>query len=231
MRPGCRSDLRDGVAEVVIDNAVRRNALSLHVITELTAALCDAQKTAAAGDARALVLRGEGDHFSAGLDLKDPALWDGDARTRGRAVAALHGALAAVPVPVIAAVEGCAIAGAAGLVFGCDFVVMGAQAFVQVPEVRMGLSAPFNVAWLTLQHGARVATEIVLTAERLSAERLHALGIVREITSDGEAAEGAIRFARRLADLPADGLRINKLELLAAARDPAGYLNRQLALA
>jgi len=216
------------VGEISITNGPRRNALSVEVIELLTEAFCLADSAAQGGEIGAVVLRGEGGYFCAGLDRRDVRLWKDGAADRGAKVRELHRCLSTLSVPTVAAVEGFAIAAGAGLAFACDFIVIGSDAFISVPEIEMGMTAPMNVAWLTLRHGAAAAAEMVLGGERVGAQRLMTLGLVRSVVANGDVVRDSHELAAAIAQHGTAIVAAAREELIAARRDPAGYLRRQL---
>lgn len=213
--------------EVVIANPSRRNALSAEVIKLLVEELVAAGHAADRGETGAVLLRGEGGVFSAGLDRSDPHLWRDPAQRAGL-MAQLHRAIDDLPVPLVVALERYAIAGAAALVFAADFVVAGKDAYVLVPEIDMGMLAPFNVAWLASRHGPAAAREFVLGGWPVRADRLETLGIAMVVTEDDEVLTRARDLARTWSGRDPDVVRRIRRELRFAAADPRAYLERQL---
>lgn len=169
----------DGWAELILNRPERRNAIISETVGLLSAGLEDL-----AGDdtVRAVLLRGEGGVFCSGLDLQDTP----GGEDFGRRWAALHRSLAAFPVAVVGALEKAAVAGGASLALACDLMVVGHNAFLSVPEVQMGRSAPMNVAWLSYKFGVGPALQAVLTGRRYGAEALLAAGIAHEVVPADE---------------------------------------------
>lgn len=145
-----------GVAEVVLNRPHRRNALDTGAIAELTELL---RALAERDDVAAVLLRGAAGFFCSGLDIKEIDV----AEPPLAAWIALHEALAALPVPVIAALAGGAINAGAALALASDLLVAGDTAYLQINEAAMGLAAPVNAAWLTLRHPPAVAAQLLLS--------------------------------------------------------------------
>jgi enoyl-CoA hydratase len=189
-----RTELTDGVAVITINRPEARNAVNGDVARGIAAAVeeFDARK-----DISVLVLTGAGGTFSAGMDLK--GFLAGDAPiARGRG----FGGIAERPPakPVIAAVEGYALAGGFELVLACDLVVASEDAKFGLPEVRRGLVAGAGgLLRLPRRIPYHVAMEIALTGEHFPAARLAAVGLVNKLVPAGQALPAAMELARQVA--------------------------------
>lgn len=188
------TDVHDGVLTITINRPYVRNAVNGEVARLIAKAL---DRLDDDSDLRAGIITGAGGNFCSGMDLK--------AFLRGeRPVAAGRGfaGLSETPPqkPLIAAVEGYALAGGFEVALTCDLIVAGRSASFGLPEVARGLIAGGGGL---LRLGGRVpeniATELSLTAAPLGAERAHSLGLVNHLTEDGGALEGAHALARRIA--------------------------------
>jgi enoyl-CoA hydratase len=188
------TDVSDGIAVITINRPEARNAVNGAVARAMAAAFDDLDSRA---DVRVLILTGAGGTFSAGMDLK--GFLSGDAPTvAGRG----FGGLVERPPakPVIAAVEGYALAGGFELVLACDLVVAGDQAKFGLPEVRRGLVAGAGgLLRLPRRIPYHLAMEIALTGEHFSAAQLRAAGLVNAVVPAGEALDGARELAGRIA--------------------------------
>lgn len=177
---------------VTLNRPETRNALAPDVVAELTQAVALAESDAGA---RALVLRGAGGFFCAGGNVGSfQARLDAGAAPAGDPVAASNREfghfmrrLAALPVPVIAAVEGAAMGGGMGLACAADVVLATRDAKFALSETSLGIIpaqiAPFVVARL----GQRVARRLGLSGERLQGEAAVRLGMADELAADGAA--------------------------------------------
>ena len=205
----------DGVLLITIDRPDRRNAVDGATSRALAAALdqLDGDPDLAVG-----VLTGAGGTFCAGMDLR--AFLDGDApEVPGRGFGGLTEAPPAKPL--IAAVEGYALAGGCELVLACDLVVAAADATFGLPEVGLGLVAGSG-GLLRLPHRiprARAA-ELALTGDRFTAAEAHEWGLVNRVVASGGAQEAAVELAGRIARNAPLALAATK-RLLAAADLPA----------
>ena len=188
------SEVSDGVAVITINRPEARNAVNGEVARGIAAAVDEFDASA---DVRVLVLTGAGGTFSAGMDLK--GFLSGDAPTVGDRG---FGGIAQRPPakPVIAAVEGYALAGGFELALSCDLVVASEAAKFGLPEVRRGLVAGAGgLLRLPKRIPYHLAMEIALTGEHYPAARLHQAGLVNEIVPAGKALSAARDLASRIA--------------------------------
>jgi enoyl-CoA hydratase len=184
---------RGAVQLIVINRPEVRNALNLAVATGIRDAVDELD---ADDELRAGVLTGAGGAFSAGMDLK--------AFLRGEQVAlpgrGLAGFTQAPPKkPLIAAVEGYALAGGFELALACDLIVAAENAKFGIPEIKRGLvAAGGGLLRLPRRIPQNVAMEYALTGEFFSAADGQRLGLVNRVTPSGAALEGAIELAKRI---------------------------------
>jgi enoyl-CoA hydratase/carnithine racemase len=175
-------------------------------------------------DARtaAIVIAGRDTIFSAGLDLRSEetrAMAEGGLEER-RALAdtgrRLLQALADLAPVTVAAVEGPCLGGGLALAAALDFRVAARSAVFGAPEVGVGLSmGRGSLAHLSAIAGVQVARRLVLAAERMTASKALAAGLVDRLAEDGRACEQALSFCRELASLPVAPLRMAKRALAA----------------
>jgi enoyl-CoA hydratase len=181
---------RGAVQVVTINRPQARNALDAAVARGVAAAVDELDAT---DELRAGVLTGAGGFFSAGMDLK--AFLRGETPAiEGRG---LCGITRTPPrKPLIAAVEGGALAGGFELVLACDLVVAARGARFGVPEVKRSLVAAGGAALLLPQRVPRaVAVELLLTGEPMDAERAAAVGLVNRVVDGGTALDAAVELA------------------------------------
>lgn len=194
MADAIRTQVADNVAVITIDRPRARNAINGEVARGIAAAIEDFDSR---GDVSVLVLTGAGGYFSAGMDLK--GFLAGDApMAAGRG---FGGIVERPPAkPVIAAVEGYALAGGFELVLACDLVVASEEAKFGLPEVRRGLVAGAGgLLRLPNRIPYHLAMEIALTGEHFSAARLADAGLVNKLVPAGEALSVATDLARKVA--------------------------------
>jgi enoyl-CoA hydratase len=188
------TEVSDGVGVVTINRPEARNAVNGAVARGIAAAVDELDGRA---DVSVLVLTGAGGTFCAGMDLK--GFLAGDAPVvEGRG---FGGIVEQPPAkPVIAAVEGYALAGGFELALACDLVVASETARFGLPEVRRGLvAAAGGLLRLPRRIPYHLAMEIALTGEHYPAQRLAAAGLVNQVVPEGEALAGASELARRVA--------------------------------
>jgi enoyl-CoA hydratase len=188
------SEVADGVGVLTLNRPAAKNAVDLATTEALAAALDDLE---ARDDVAVLVLTGAGGTFCAGMDLKAFARGERP-RIEGRGFAGLT---EAPPVkPLIAAVEGWALAGGCELVLTADLVVAARDARFGIPEVKRGLfAAGGGVLRLAKALPYQRAMEMALTGDPLPAEEAHRFGLVNVLTEPGGALAGARELAARIA--------------------------------
>ncbi|MGN9846240.1 crotonase/enoyl-CoA hydratase family protein [Nonomuraea sp. H19] len=182
------------VAIITINRPKARNAVNGAVARGIAGALDDLD---ARPDISAYVLTGAGGTFCAGMDLK--GFLSGDfPMVEGRG----FGGLTEAPPkkPLVAAVEGYALAGGFELALSCDVIVASSESTFGLPEPKRGLVAGAGgIMRLPRRIPYHVAMEIALTGDHYPAARLYELGLVNRITEPGAALEGAIELARKIA--------------------------------
>jgi len=206
----------DGWAEIVLNRPDRRNAIDGSLADGLLAAL---QQVHADPALRALVLSGAGGALCSGLDLKafgadPPPPWVAGFGATWRSV---HVALAATRQVLLVALERYAINGGAALALAGDLLVCGRGAYLTVGEIRIGMAAPNNLAWLVLRHSEAVAARVALLGERLDAETLLRLGIATEVIDDDAVLARCRERAAEIGGWSADAVLRIKSTLRAAS--------------
>ena len=188
------TEVDGGIAVITINRPEARNAVNGEVARGIAAAVDEFD---GAGDVRVLIITGAGGTFSAGMDLK--GFLAGDAPVAaGRG----FGGIAERPPvkPVIAAVEGYALAGGFELALSCDLIVASDTAKFGLPEVRRGLVAGAGgLLRLPRRVPYHLAMEIALTGEQFTAARLHQAGLVSRLTGAGQALAEARELAAQVA--------------------------------
>jgi methylglutaconyl-CoA hydratase len=180
-----------GIATVTLDDQPKRNALSAPLVGSLLAHL----DTAITDDAvRVIVIAAAGPVFCAGADLTSGGLAGGGAP----AFVAVFEAIDAAPKPVVARVQGPAIAGGLGLACGCDIVIAADSVTLGLTEVRIGV-APAIISRVVLPRlRAADAAELFLGGERISARRAAEIGLVNVAIADDELDAEVERWCDRL---------------------------------
>jgi methylglutaconyl-CoA hydratase len=180
------------ITVVTLNRPERRNALTLELLTELQAAV---KVVSEQPDQRVMILRGAGKAFCTGLDLKEAADHT-KAHTTAEMVANTLIAISQTHLITIAAVHGAAVAGGAGIMSACDFVVAAERTKIGYPEVRRGLVAGLVMTFLRRQVGERNMRELLLSSELIDAERAREIGLVNRVVARDDVMSEAQRFAQ-----------------------------------
>lgn len=198
----------NGVTVIELNDPARRNALGVAMFDALDAALA----TCARDDsARVVVLCGSSGAFSTGFDLgaavEDPALL-------GTFIARLSGVLRTVrrlPQPVIAAVEGAAIAGGCAIVSACDFAVASPESKLGYPVHGIGVSPAVTLPTLAAKIGDGSARALTVEGRLLTGAEAHRIGLVSHLAGSADVIRSqAMELARQLAAKPPQALRVTK---------------------
>ncbi len=218
--PLVRRTDHNGVAIIELHRPERKNALIPPMLDELAAAV---DATGSDPNVRVLMLCGAGGAFCSGLDLKEynadpPPSW---LATGAASIRAAHAALGACPHPIVVALERYAINGGAAFALAGDLVVAGSTAWLQIAEVRLGMNAPMNLAWLVARYPMSTVLQIVLTGDRLHGPDLYRLGIAYEVVDDDAVRDRAEELATAIAAFPPGAARRLKASALRLADEPA----------
>jgi enoyl-CoA hydratase len=184
----------DRIAIITINRPQARNAINHAVSVAMAAALEELDER---DDLTVGIVTGAGGTFSSGMDLK-AFLAGENVSLEGKGLA---GVTKAPPrKPLIAAVEGWALAGGCEVALACDLIVAANDAKFGIPEVKRGLVAGAGgLLRLPRRIPAAIAMELALTGDPLPATDAHRLGLVNALTEPGQALEGARQLAARIA--------------------------------
>src|SRR5213083_3562060 len=178
------------ITVVTLNRPERRNALTIELLTELTGAI---NVVSEEPHQRILILCGAGAAFCTGMDLK--AATSQSAHAMAELVAKTMLTLSQTRLLTIAAVHGAAVAGGAGIMSACDFVVAAEGTKIGYPEVRRGLVAGLVMTFLRRQAGERKMRELLLGAELIDAERAKKIGLVNRVVAPDSVMSEALKFA------------------------------------
>jgi len=186
-------DIADGIMTVTLNRPKAKNAANRALAEGVAAAMDELDSNDAISVA---IITGAGGTFCAGMDLK--AFVSGEMPTvEGRGFAGLTEATPRKPL--IAAVEGYALAGGLELAISCDLIVTADNAKFGIPEVKRGLAAAAGgLMKLPRQIPPRLAMEMALTGDFISAEKAAEMGLVNEVVPAGTALEAAKALAGRI---------------------------------
>jgi enoyl-CoA hydratase/carnithine racemase len=186
---------------LTLSNPSARNALSPAIYAAGIEAINHADSSS---EVRAVIITGEGESFCAGGNLQrlqynrtQPP------HVQAESIDGLHAWIEAIRTcrkPVIAAVEGAAAGAGFSLALACDLIIASREAIFVMAYSTVGLSPDGGGSWqLTRLLPRQLATELLLTGDRISAERLQVLGVINQLTEKGQALSSALLLAEKLA--------------------------------
>ena len=209
-----------GVALVTLHRPEALNALSFDLLDELATAL---ESLDGDPSCRAIVIKGSGDRaFAAGADIRElarqtPASLTADGR---------FGAwdrLAAIGLPMIAAVRGFALGGGCELAMACDMIVAADDETFGQPEIRLGvMPGAGGTQRLTRAIGKARAMEVILTGRTMTAQEADAHGLITRIVPAEATVDAALELASRIASMPPLAVRAAKAAILDAGERSLG---------
>jgi len=203
--------LENGVFGVTLNRPAKRNALSSEMIELLHQAI---QQADLETGARVVVIRGAGKDFCAGADL-DELLASADKSEDENAASALRlgtlfEKLRALPQPVIALVQGRALAGGAGLATACDLVMASKSARLGYPEIQRGFVPAMVTTLLRRLTGEKIALDLIITGRLLSADDAQTAGLVSRVVPDADLEREGAEIASGLVASSASALALTK---------------------
>lgn len=185
---------------LTLSNPALRNALT----TDICAAGIEALNVAETNpDIRSVVITGEGANFCAGSDVQrlHSQIQQG-AQAQAQTLESVHNWMEAIrtcPKPVVAAIEGACVGAGFSLALVCDLIVAAHDSVFMSGYSNLGLSPYGGASWNLAQALPRqAAMEVLLLDERLSAERMHSLGLINRVSDRGQALGQALTLAERL---------------------------------
>lgn len=221
-------ELEGEIGIITLNRPDKRNAISPAMIDDLLAALDEAER----GPARVVVLTGAGKAFCAGMDLE--ALRELATQTQEQHVAnaermgKMFYRVYSFPKPLIAAVNGAAIAGGTGLATLADFTLAVPEAKFGYTEARIGFLPAVVSVFLLRQVGEKITRELLLTGKIFDAAEAHRLGLVTQLVPQQKLMESARELAQSLIASSPTSLRLTKRIIL---RWNEGDIERDLAIA
>ena len=202
------------IAHVRLNRPEKRNALNDELISGIKNAL---NKTRADQTIRVILLSGEGKDFCSGADLsalqKIAAASVSDNVEDARSLMELFLLIRQLPVPVIAAVRGRALAGGCGLASACDLVLAATSARFGYPEVKIGFVPAMVLAILRRNVSEKLAFELLTRGEEINATRALELGLVNQVFEDESFDEDVASYVKRFEDLSKSAIALTKMLL------------------
>ena len=184
----------------------KRNALSI----ELMKAICIAIKeTQSLPDQRAIILKGAGTVFCAGLDLSEALDMSLEERSSA-SVGILLQTIYDCPLITIAAVHGAALAGGAGVVCACDLAIAESGAVFGFPETRRGLIPAQIMPFILRLLPRRVLSELLFLGEPIEAHRAYEIGLINRVAKTYSALPEALKFVESIAHGAPDATAASK---------------------
>ena len=203
------------VGTIVLNRPERRNALTRSMLSQLAEALGDLHMEKRV---RAIVVTGAGPAFCAGMDLLEMQAtamlpddqkvqeWGESAETYREVVQQMM----ELPKPIIASVNGPAVAGGAGLVLASDVVVASPTAQFGLPEPRRGIIAGIVAPLLAFRAGAGTAARLLLTSLLISADEAHRLGLYHELIDENRLWARCVQLGEECAAGAPEALQLTK---------------------
>lgn len=211
--PLVKVHVHESAGTIILNRPQKRNALSRVMLDELSQALSDLHQEKRV---RAVVLTGAGPAFSAGMDLAEMHAtvgspeahdqWREDAEQYQRLIEQML----QFPKPLIAAINGPAVAGGAGLALACDIVLAAPEARFGFPEPLRGIVAGLVAPLLVFRIGAGRAAPMLLTAELIDAAEAHRLGLFHELVEHDRLWARATQIAARSARCAPAAIQLTK---------------------
>ncbi len=201
------------VRVVTLNRPEKRNALSIELMLALQEAVL---KICKEPDQRAIILKGAGPVFCAGLDLSE-ALQEDSARNSAETVARTFQVLHDAPLVTIAAVHGAVYAGGAGIMCACDLAIATEGTQFAFPETRRGLVPALVTALLRRQVNDRHLRELLLLGEPITADTAFRMGLINRIVAANELNSTALKMASEAIQGAPDATRLTK-ELISQLR-------------
>jgi methylglutaconyl-CoA hydratase len=223
-----RLELAGDLATITLTRAEKRNAISWAMMEELSAAL----EEIAASPARAVILTGEGRAFCAGMDLdmlqatstRSPEENKADSRKMAHMFLSLY----RFPKPVIAAINGAAIAGGCGLATMCDFALAVPEAKFGYSEVRIGFLPALVSVFLMRQIAEKHAADLLLTGRVVDVAEAARIGLITEVVPAADLMSRARELGATLAANSPESLKRTKHLIRSYA---ASEIDREIELA
>ncbi len=211
MTGSVRVDIHDGIAAVTLAHPGKLNAMS----RAMWGALRDAFTTLQNGNARCVVLRGEGGAFCAGGDISEyPGFRFEEASLRSFHEDDVWGGLQAMlacDVPIVAQIDGACMGAGMEIASTCDIRIAGESARFGAPIARLGFPmAPREAQLVARAAGELTAREMLLEAAALGAAEMKQRGFLNRVVPDADVATQAMASARRIAALAPQAARLNK---------------------
>ncbi|MEO9273829.1 enoyl-CoA hydratase-related protein [Marinomonas sp. 5E14-1] len=200
-------NIESGIQLLCFDRVEKRNAITLDMYQTLADLLHSAERNP---DIKATLIRGAGDHFSAGNDINEFVEIAQKPEKMEAAMAFLQ-AIATYKKPLIAAVEGRAVGVGATMLLHCDLVLSSREARFQFPFVQLGLVPEAASSYfLPKLVGHQKAFEFLVLGETFDAQEAYEMSLINHLCEEGEAYKLAFLYAEKVAALPPEAVALSK---------------------
>lgn len=216
-------DVEDAVATIRLDRPDDLNALTPTLLTELLDAL---DRTADTRDARAIVLTGNGRAFSAGYDIGEEAADRGTVDDRMRNPRTHLNAIYDHPLPVIAAVDGYALAGGCNLAIACDLTFASHRSEFGYPDMHFGEPPP-KLIMPYVGNSLKHARELLYTGKTVDAEEAFRMGIVNHVVGNEDLMDAVHAEIDHIKKTPGVVVELTK-EMLNEVQEAQGFRRGRL---
>lgn len=194
------------IVRLVLNRPEKRNPIGPQVCGELCHALARVKED---GEARCVIVTGAGKAFSAGGDLGQMAGGAGTASAVPPAsLVDLFTTMHALGKPIIAMVNGPALAGGAGLMVACDLVIAAESVEIGLPEINLGLWPMMITAEIVRSIGRKKALELILSGDKIAAREAERIGLVNRVVPADKLEEETLGLARALAKKSPAAMRL-----------------------
>ncbi len=211
MNPLVLLEIKDCVAIVTMNRPEVRNALSPALLEALRNQLDGLEHNS---QIRAIVLTGAAHTFSSGADLDNlKNLFDASAEMQKQDSSLIANTLKRIysyPKPIIAAIEGAAVAGGAGIATACDLIVAAENSKIGYTEVKLGFVAAIVSVFLIRAIGEKHARELLLTGKLITALEAQRIGLINEIVPTGTSLERSLELAKQISANSSTALTTSK---------------------
>lgn len=202
-------EIENQVATITINRPDVLNALNKELVDELGLAVDAMSKE---GEARALIITGEGKHFAAGADIVQMIEMN-PSQARGFIFSGVYNKIEALPIPVIAAIKGFALGGGLELALACDFRICSAKAKMGLPEIKLGIiPGAGGTQRLPKLIGLSRAREMVYFGEIIDAEKACQWGLIDRVV-EGDPLDAARELAQKVLEKSPLALQAAKLTI------------------
>jgi enoyl-CoA hydratase len=192
-------EARSGVVVLTIDRPARRNALNLDIKNRIAELIGELDGRT---DVGAIVVTGGPHVFAAGTDVQEMASLTPTDHTL-KVTDRMFTGIRNCETPIIAAVEGYALGGGCELALSCDLIIAGRSARFGQPEIRVGVMPGAGATQRMVRTAGKYRTlRLLLTGEQITGEEAYLVGLVSEVTPDGDALTRALALAESIASMP-----------------------------